>query len=117
MATNVAQLPLLNVLCTVGTNEDWLDAFAFTTSLGAPLDLTGIGFNLTVSQNPGGVYYITGSLANGFLTTSGSPPSVLSIKIPAANRVLSAGPYYFGVSAVAESTVQLMTGTLVIRQS
>lgn len=116
--TNILTLPLLNMLCTVGSNEDWLDGISFTASDSTPLDLTGIAFNLTVSQTAGGTNYISGSLGNGILVTSGSPPSILSVSVLAANRSLSAGPYYFSINAVADGhAIDVVTGTLIVRQS
>lgn len=46
MATNVLALPELTIPCTIRTNEDWIDAVAFTDVNGNPVALDGIGFEL-----------------------------------------------------------------------
>ncbi len=120
--TNILTLPLIQILATVGSDEDWIDAITFSNADGSPCDLTGIAFELDISLD-GSTSIVMASTANGYLllvpATGSSVNNALLINIPAADKsVLTAGRYLISGSATADShVVDVIVGSLVVRGS
>ena len=120
--TNILTLPLVQILATVGSDEDWIDAISFADASGAPLDLTGIAITLDIS-NGGTTPMLTASTANGLLSlvegTGATVDNVLLIAIPAAIKTaLTAGVYPIsGIASGDGHLIDIITGALTIRQS
>ena len=121
--TNILTLPLVQILATVGSDEDWIDAISFADASGAPLDLTGIAITLDIS-NGGTTPMLTASTANGLLslvegTGGATVDNVLLIAIPAAIKTaLTAGVYPIsGIASGDGHLIDIITGSLTIRQS
>ena len=120
--TNILTLPLIQILATVGSDEDWIDAITFSNADGSPCDLTGIAFELDISLD-GSTSIVMASTANGYLllvpATGSSVNNALLINIPAADKsVLTAGRYLISGSVTANShVVDVIVGSLVVRGS
>lgn len=80
--SNVALLPLIQAVGSVGPREGLSFSFSFTAADGmTPLPLTGIAFTLAVNDLAG-LNVFVGSTANGVLEISGDASSVLSCAVP-----------------------------------
>jgi hypothetical protein len=70
MTTNILILPRIEVTAVTGTNEDWIDGFAFYLDEEAtePIDLGGIDFEMEVRHlPPDHTVVLRGSSADGGL--------------------------------------------------
>jgi hypothetical protein len=70
MTTNILLLPRVELAAITGTNEDWLDGFAFFEDEAAtlPIDLGGIDFQMEVRHlPPDHTVVLQGKLADGTL--------------------------------------------------
>lgn len=125
MATQILNLPLLSFAMTVGTNEDWLDSWAYIDASGLPLTLDGMTFALMVRPTPSdpnplivastGQATVRGLSANGALTAGGN---VLAVSVPQTwmQRVV-AGVYVFEVQAQGDGVARVVArGALTVIQ-
>lgn len=119
--TNILSLPLVSLIATAGTDEDWIDAIAFTTAAGAGLDLTGIAFTLDISTGTSTALSLsTGAGTLSLVQGAGSTVNnVLLINVPAASKAaLTSRIYLLSGSASADGhVIDVIIGSLSIRQS
>lgn len=88
--SNVALLPLIQAIGSIGPGEGLAFSYSFTAADGVtPLPLTGIAFTLAINTLAGENMFL-GSTANGVLEISGDASSVLSCAV--SSGVVGAWP-------------------------
>ncbi len=114
MATRILDLPLLSFAMTVGTNEDWLDSWAYFDALGIAIPLDGMTFALMVRPTPSdpnpiivastGQAPVRGLSANGAVTAGGN---ALAVSVPYTwmQRII-AGAYVFEAQAQGDGATR-----------
>jgi hypothetical protein len=119
MTTNILQLPLIELDCVVGSNEDWRDALAYIDVNGNPISLSGISFACEVkSGNANGAVALSPSTGNGQLAIGGTSSNVLGfLVLNAALGLVSPGDFVFDIVATGDgATVRAATGNLFLVQ-
>lgn len=99
-STNILMLPLIQCQITTGTNEDWIDGFAFFADDAEtqPLSLDGIQFEMEMRAfPPDHNVAVRGSSQEGTLQVSGN---VMGMNIPASQMTMvPPGDYTFDILA------------------
>lgn len=125
MATRILDLPLLSFSMTVGTNEDWLDSWAYLDALGIAIPLDGMTFALMVRPTPSdpnplivastGQVPVRGLQANGAVTAGGN---ALAVSVPYTwMQKTVAGAYVFEVQAYGDGVTRVVArGALTVVQ-
>ena len=115
-ATNILMLPLVKCTAQVGTNEDWLDGFAFFVDdeETEEIDLSGIYFEMEMrAVPPDPSVAVRASSTEGTLNVAGH---TLSINVPAATMAhVPPGDYVFDIIAKAEGRQRIIVqGTAMV---
>ena len=127
MATRILAVPLLSFSMTVGTNEDWLDSWAYLDASGSPISLAGLVLNMMVRSSPGDAEApviastaatVAGLAVSGNIVTGGTGSNVLSLQIPRSTMLrLAPGAYVFEVQAQGDGdTRTIATGAVTVMQ-
>ena len=116
--TNILALPELSIPCTIRTNEDWLDAIAFTDVNGNPVALDGIAFELQCRANASsndvdsGDVLLDATTANGLLQLCSAGALVQPIA-PGAGHAIGDTVYPAGGSCVVPAALVVTALALV----
>lgn len=125
--TSILALPQLAVPCSVGTNEDWTDGWAYLDPDGNPIPGTGIALDLMLRRTAAdatvavvaasGPASLSGLPLNGALAWGGSDGNLVVLAIPAATmQKVPTGTYVGEVLASADGhrrSIALLTVTIV----
>lgn len=125
MATQILNLPLLQFSMTVGTNEDWLDSWAYVDANGNAISLAGLVLNFEVrpSAVSANVVVVASTAAtvnglpiNGAVSSGGVGGNVAALGIPQATmRLLVPGSYVFEMQAQGDGdTRTIASGTVTV---
>lgn len=112
---------------TVGTNEGWLDSWAYVDALGNPISLAGLVLNMMVRPTPGDAYAVVvastvatvaGLSVNGNIVTGGMGGNVIALQIPYATMLrVAPGAYVFEVQAQGDGETRIVArGTITVVQ-
>lgn len=127
MATQILNLPLLQVPMVVGNNEDWLDSWAYLDANGNPISLAGLVLNFEVrpaaSSNMAPVIASTAAAVNGLpvngtILVGGAGGNVVALQVPRATmQGLAAGSYVHELQAQGDGVTRTIAeGTVAVNQ-
>jgi hypothetical protein len=117
--TNLLTLPLLSVIATTGTNEDWIDGVAFVlpdTNL-TPISIAGIDWTMEMRHvAPDATVVLRASLSDSGIIAA--VPNFLRMNIPARKMVnIVPQDYVFDIlGGDAFNTRRIIVGTLTVVQ-
>lgn len=127
MTTQILNLPLLSFSMMVGTNEDWLDSWAYLDASGNPISLAGLVINFEVRPSAASTTAsviastastVAGLVVNGAVVVGGAGGNVLALDIPLATMLrLAPGSYVFEAQAQGDGVTRtISSGTVNVVQ-